>query len=73
MIKEHLPIRLAPLDPGSLTEAEVRHIRILRTIGPHMSEIALGAAEGVLQRMAEQGKLAWPQQGRLQLVINNKN
>jgi hypothetical protein len=63
-----------PVTAASLTEAELRHIRILRTVGADLREHFLDLAEVSLVGEAKRGKLAWPQSGRptLQIVVDNQ-
>ena len=65
-------IALAPaVEPGSLSESELRHLRLLRTVGRRTRDSILDFTERLLLADARYGELAQRQPPRLVLAVDN--
>jgi hypothetical protein len=60
-----------PVAPGSLSEAELHHIRVLRTINQRTRRNILGFTERLMLSDARYGDLAQRQAPKLVLAIDN--
>lgn len=60
-----------PVEPGSLSESELRHLRLLRTVGHRSRGSVLDFTERLLLVDARYGELAQRQPPRLVLAVDN--